>query len=195
MFPANKTKIVCTMGPACASPQVMEKMLLAGMNVARLNFSHGTFDEHARIIRDLRGAAQRTGKRLAIMADLSGPKIRIGELGSEPVQLAPGASFELTSEHIVGDATRASVTFEPLVRAVRPGQQLDLNDGIIQLEVIRAEPPRIACRVVVGGELRSRKGLNLPGIDLGVSAFTPRDRDCLRFALEHGQTPAREPYS
>ena len=186
MFPANKTKIVCTMGPACASPQVMEKMLLAGMNVARLNFSHGTFDEHARIIRDLRGAAQRTGKRLAIMADLSGPKIRIGELGSEPVQLAPGASFELTSEHIVGDATRASVTFEPLVRAVRPGQQLYLNDGIIQLEVIRAEPPRIACRVVVGGELRSRKGLNLPGIDLGVSAFTPRDRDCLRFALEHG---------
>lgn len=185
MFPGNKTKIVCTMGPACASPSVMEKMLLAGMNVARLNFSHGTFDEHAGTIRELRGAAQRTGKRIAIMADLSGPKIRIGELEA-PIQLAPGASFELTSEDIVGDATRASVTFEPLVRAVRPGQQLYLNDGTIQLEVIRVEPPRIACRVVVGGELRSRKGLNLPGIDLGVSAFTPHDRDCLQFALEHG---------
>jgi pyruvate kinase len=183
---ANKTKIVCTIGPACAAPTVMEKMLLAGMNVARLNFSHGTFEEHARVIADLRSAAQRTGKRLAIMADLSGPKIRIGELSSEPVQLVAGASFELTSEEIVGDVTRASVSFEPLTRAVRPGQQLFLNDGTIQLEVVRADPPRISCRVVVGGELRSRKGLNLPGIDLGVSAFTPYDRRCLELALEHG---------
>ena len=170
MFPANKTKIVCTMGPACSAPPVMEKMLLAGMNVARLNFSHGTFDEHARVIADLREAAQRTGKRVAIMADLSGPKIRIGKLASEPVQLVSGASFELTSAEIVGDVTRATVTFEHLPRAVRPGQQLYLNDGTIQLEVLRAEPPRILCRVVVGGELRSRKGLNLPGIDLGVGA-------------------------
>ncbi len=186
MLPANKTKIVCTMGPACSAPAVMEKMLLAGMNVARLNFSHGTFDEHAKVIADLRGAAERTGRRLAIMADLSGPKIRIGKLATEPVQLAVGASFELTSEDIVGDATRATVTFEALPRAVRAGQQLYLNDGTIQLEVVRAEPPRILCRVVVGGELRSRKGLNLPGIDLGVSAFTPRDLRCLEFALEHG---------
>jgi len=186
MFPANKTKIVCTMGPACSAPPVMEKMLLAGMNVARLNFSHGTFDEHARVIADLREAAQRTGKRVAIMADLSGPKIRIGKLASEPVQLVSGASFELTSAEIVGDVTRATVTFEHLPRAVRPGQQLYLNDGTIQLEVLRAEPPRILCRVVVGGELRSRKGLNLPGIDLGVGAFTPQDRRCLEFALGHG---------
>ena len=99
MFPANKTKIVCTIGPASASPAVMEKMLLAGMNVARLNFSHGSFDEHARVIADLRAVAQRTGKRVAIMADLSGPKIRIGEL-AEPVELAPGASFELTCQQL-----------------------------------------------------------------------------------------------
>ncbi len=185
-LPPNKTKIVCTIGPASDSPEVMEKMLMAGMNVARLNFSHGDFSGHERVIRNLRAAARSTGRRLAIMADLPGPKMRIGQLEKEPLQLKPGDLFTLTSEDIVGDANRVSVSFSKLPRVVKPGVTLYLNDGLIQLEVEKVEGNDVQCRVVVGGELRSRKGLNLPGIDLGISAFTDHDRNCMKFALENG---------
>jgi pyruvate kinase len=164
----------------------MEKMLLAGMNVARLNFSHGDFSGHARVILDLRKAARATGRRLAIMADLPGPKMRIGQLEKEPIELKPGDSFILTSEEIVGTAGRVSVSFAELPQVVGPGATLYLNDGLIQLETEKVEGNDVICRVVVGGELRSRKGLNLPGIDLGISAFTDHDRACLKFALENG---------
>jgi pyruvate kinase len=164
----------------------MEKMLLAGMNVARLNFSHGDFSGHERVIRNLRAAARATGKRLAIMADLPGPKMRIGQLEKEPVELRPGDRFTLTSEETVGNAGRVSVSFTKLPRVVQPGATLYLNDGLIQLETEKVEGNDVVCRVVVGGELRSRKGLNLPGIDLGISAFTDHDRACMKFALENG---------
>jgi pyruvate kinase len=182
----NKTKIVCTIGPASKSRQVMEQMLLAGMNVARLNFSHGDFESHKKVIDTLRSASRATGRRVAIMADLSGPKVRIGKLKEEPVELKVGDVFTLTTEEIVGDVTRASVSFSRLVKAVKPGDALFLNDGFIQLEVARVQGEEVQCKVVVGGELRSRKGLNLPGIDLGISAFTEWDRECLRFAMEQG---------
>jgi len=185
-LPLNKTKIVCTIGPASDSPAVMEKMLLAGMNVARLNFSHGDFSSHERVILNLRAAARATGRRLAIMADLPGPKMRIGQLEKEPVELKPGDSFTLTSEETVGTAGRVSVSFAELPHVVRPGATLYLNDGLIQLETEKVEGNDVVCRVLVGGELRSRKGLNLPGIDLGISAFTDHDRACLKFALENG---------
>ncbi|MEW6669753.1 MAG: pyruvate kinase [Thermodesulfobacteriota bacterium] len=185
-LPANKTKIVCTIGPASESQAIMEQMLLAGMNVARLNFSHGDFGGHQKVIRNLRAASRSTGRRLAILADLSGPKMRIGSLKQEPMDLKPGDSFTLTTQEILGDAERVSVSFARLPRAVKPGDTLYLNDGFIQLDVIRVEGEDVHCKVVVGGELRSRKGLNLPGIDLGITAFTDRDRECLRFALEQG---------
>ena len=185
-LPQNKTKLVCTIGPASESHQVMEQMLLAGMNVARLNFSHGEFESHKRVIDTLRSASRATGRRVAIMADLSGPKMRIGRLKEEPVELKAGDSFTLTTEQIVGDASRAAVSFSRLPEAVKPGDALYLNDGFIQLEVLKVTGGNVSCKVVVGGELRSRKGLNLPGIDLGISAFTDRDRECLRFALEQG---------
>jgi pyruvate kinase len=185
-LPANKTKIVCTIGPASESRQVMERMLLSGMNVARLNFSHGDFAGHKQVIENLRAASSATGRRVAIMADLSGPKMRIGELKEEPLELKPGDSFILTTEEILGDARRASVSFSRLAKTVKPGETLSMNDGFIQLEVTRVERDDVHCKVVVGGELRSRKGLNLPGIDLGISAFTDRDRECLAFALEQG---------
>jgi pyruvate kinase len=185
-LPTNKTKIVCTIGPACSSAAVMEQMIRAGMNVARLNFSHGDFAGHRKVIENLRAAARTVGRRVAIMADLPGPKMRIGQLATEPVELKPGEAFTLTTEDIVGDAGRASVTFSRLPQAVKPGNTLFLNDGYIQLEVTRVEGKDVHCRVVVGGELRSRKGLNLPGIDLGISAFTARDRECLTFAMEQG---------
>lgn len=185
-LPKSKTKIICTIGPASESQPVMERMLLAGMNVARLNFSHGDFESHQRIIDTLRAASRATGRRLAIMADLSGPKMRIGKLKEEPVELVAGDLFTLTTEEILGDVRGASVSFSRLPKAVRPGDALYLNDGFIQLEVMQVEGVEVHCKVVVGGELRSRKGLNLPGIDLGITAFTERDRECLRFAMEQG---------
>jgi pyruvate kinase len=185
-LPTNKTKIVCTIGPASESPDVLERMIRAGMNVARLNFSHGDFETHKTVIGGIRESARAVGRRVAIMADLPGPKMRIGQLSREPVELKPGNTFTLTTEEIVGDSERASVTFARLPRAVKAGDALFLNDGFIQLEVVGVAGNEVHCRVVVGGELRSRKGLNLPGIDLGVGAFTERDQACLKFALENG---------
>jgi pyruvate kinase len=183
-LPEQKTKIVATIGPASDSRAVIEAMIQAGMNVARINFAHGDFDSHKRVIDNLRAAAQAVGKRIAIMADLPGPKMRIGRLASEPVELQPGASFTLTTQAIIGDAKRVSVSFSRLPQALRPGDTLFLNDGLIQLETITVEGREVTCRVLVGGELRSHKGLNLPGIDLGISAFTDHDRTCLKFACE-----------
>jgi pyruvate kinase len=181
-----KTKIVCTIGPASESPGVMKQMIQAGMNVARLNFSYGDFETHKKVIGNLRTAAESLGRRIAIMADLPGPKMRIGKFVSEPVNLNPGDHFTLTTDDVVGDKSRVSVSFARLPQAVKPGNTLFLNDGYIQLEVTRVTGNDVMCTVQVGGELRSRKGLNLPGIDLGMSAFTERDRECLKFALENG---------
>jgi pyruvate kinase len=185
-LPAQKTKIVCTIGPASESPEVMKQMIEAGMNVARLNFSHGEFAAHKKVIDNLRAAAASIGRRIAIMADLSGPKMRIGKISPEPVELKIGDPFTLTTEEIIGDQSRVSVSFDRLPQAVKRGDTLFLNDGYIQLEVKEVKGKDVICTVLVGGELRSRKGLNLPGIDLGISAFTKRDHECLRFALENG---------
>jgi len=182
----HKTKIVCTIGPASESPEILRSMLRAGMAVARLNFSHGDQAWHKTVIGNLRQAASAEGKRVAIMADLPGPKMRIGELAEEPIELKPGDPFTLTTDEIVGDRRRVSVSFPRLPAVVKPGDALFLNDGIIRLEVVRASGRDVECRVLVGGELRSRKGLNLPGLELGLSAFTENDRECLRFALENG---------
>jgi pyruvate kinase len=185
-LPTHKTKIVCTIGPASESAEIMEQMIRAGMNVARLNFSHGDFAGHKRVIENLRAASLATGQRVAVLADLPGPKIRIGQLATEPIELQPGNPFTLTTQEAVGDASGASVSLARLPQVVKPGDILFLNDGLIQLEVVTARATDVTCRVLVGGELRSRKGLNLPGIDLGVSAFTDQDSHCLKFALEQG---------
>ncbi len=183
---ANKTKIICTIGPASESREVMVQMIQAGMNVARLNFSHGEFSAHKRVIENLRAASLSAGRRIAIMADLSGPKMRIGKIDPEPVELRQGEAFTLTTDDIVGDKNRVSVSFRGLPQSVKPGDTLFLNDGYIQLEVVDIKGNDVLCTVRVGGELRSRKGLNLPDIDLGISAFTERDHDCMKFALENG---------
>ncbi len=186
MLPAHKTKIVATIGPASESPDMLERLIRAGMNVARLNFSHGDFHGHAERIARIRAAARVTGQRVAIMADLPGPKMRIGTLDPEPIALLPGDRFVLTTEDIVGTARRVSMSFDRLPQVVKPGDRLFLNDGLVQLTVERATGTDVECVVAVGGELRSRKGLNIPGIDLGISAFTEHDRACLEFALQHG---------
>ena len=185
-LPACKTKIVCTIGPASFKPEIMRDMLEAGMNVARLNFSHGEFETHAQVIRDLRLTAEEQGKELAIMADLPGPKIRIGRIPDQPIDLEIGQSLTLTTEGVAGTTERISVSFDRLPQAVRTGDLLYINDGLIQLAVERVVGRDVHCDVVVGGKLHSRKGLNLPGIDLGIQVFTDRDRECLAFALEQG---------
>lgn len=185
-MPPNKTKIVCTIGPACQSQTVMKRMILAGMNVARLNFSHGNHESHSQVIESLRATAAATGKRLAIMADLPGPKIRIGQFEREPIELLPNERFTLTTKDISGDDTRVSVTFKELPAVVNRGHLLFINDGLLQLEVQEVSGPDVHCRVLVGGELLSRKGLNLPGIKLGIRAFTEMDHTWLKFAAEHG---------
>ncbi|PYI73384.1 MAG: pyruvate kinase [Verrucomicrobia bacterium] len=185
-LPAHKTKIVATIGPASESPEMLARLIRAGLDVARLNFSHGRPAKHAEVIQCIRDAARETGRRVAIMADLPGPKLRLGKIDPEPIQLLPGARFTLTSEDIVGDAQRASTSFQQLPRVVRPRDRIFVNDGLVQLVVDHIAGNDVECRVVVGGELRSRKGVNLPGINLGISAFTEHDRACLEFALKEG---------
>jgi pyruvate kinase len=185
-LPKNKTKIVATIGPASEAPEMLERLIRAGLNVARLNFSHGDFASHAEHIRRIRSAAEAVGRRVAIMADLPGPKMRIGKIEPEPIQLHSGENFTLTPEEITGTPQRVSVSFKRLPEVVKPGDRLFLNDGLVQLTVERVAGSEVHCKVSVGGELRSKKGLNLPGIALGISAFTPHDRACLEFALQQG---------
>jgi pyruvate kinase len=182
----HKTKITATIGPASASPAVMERMIRAGMDVARLNFSHGAFEDHRRNIENLRAAATATGRAVAIMGDLSGPKIRLGTIAGEPIELEAGQPFTLTTEEITGGPTRAFVSFPRLPQVVKSGDHLFVNDGLVQLDVENTAGNEVRCRVAVGGEIRSRKGVNLPGLDLGIPAFTEHDRRCLEFALRHG---------
>ena len=186
ILPDHKTKIVATIGPASNSPEILERLIRAGMNIARLNFSHGNFDEHAEVIARIRAASRATGRRVAIMGDLPGPKMRLGTIDPDPIHPEAGSAFTLTSEEIIGSSRRVSMSFEPLPRVVKPGDRLFLNDGLVQLLVDQVEGKEVHCTVAVGGELRSRKGLNLPRINLGISAFTDHDRKCLAFALACG---------
>jgi pyruvate kinase len=186
LLPDHKTKIVATIGPASESPEMLERLIRAGLNVARLNFSHGDFSGHAERIARIRAAGRITGRRVAIMADLPGPKIRLGRIEPEPIELQAGDRFILTSEDVIGTRDRVSMNFERLPAVVKSGDQLFLNDGLVQLTIERVAGRDVHCMVVAGGELWSRKGLNLPGIDLGISAFTDHDRVCLEFALEQG---------
>ncbi len=185
-LPLKKTKIVCTIGPASESRETLEAMIRSGMDVARLNFAHGDLDSHRRTIEQIRAAASTVGQRVSIMGDLPGPKIRIGRLADELVELERSQSFILQAEEVVGDSHRASLSFGGLPAAVVPGDRIFVNDGFIELEVREVRGQEVHCRVVVGGELRSHKGVNLPGIDLGISAFTEHDRELLEFASEQG---------
>ena len=185
-LPIQKTKIVATIGPASDSAEMLERLIRAGMNVARLNFSHGDFTGHGSHISRIRAAERATGRRVAIMADLPGPKMRVGKIEPEPIHLRPGQAFTLTTDPVVGNTERVSMSFERLPQAVKPGNRLFLNDGLVQLVVERVAGNDVVCTVAVGGELRSKKGLNLPGIKLGIGAFTEHDRACLEFALSNG---------
>ena len=181
------SKIVCTIGPASRSPRIIQQLLRAGMDVARLNFSHGTHEEHAQSIAMLRAAAIEREKPIAILADLQGPKIRTGALaGGGPVMLRAGQEFVITTARILGDSTRVNTTFTPLPREVHKGDRILLSDGLIALRVEQVRGANVICEVVNGGALGEHKGINLPGVKLRVPALTPKDRADLKFALKHG---------
>ena len=183
-FPAKKTRIVATLGPASSSPERLEQLIEAGLNVARINFAHGDLDGHRAVIQSLRAIARRMGRRVAIMGDLPGPKMRIGKLRTEPIHLVRGQPFTLRAGDEVGDQHGAAMEFAGLAQAVKPGDNIYLNDGYVQLRVERVDGDAVQTTVVAGGELRSHKGVNFPGIDLGISAFTAEDREFLAFAAE-----------
>jgi pyruvate kinase len=181
------SKIVCTIGPETRSPRMIEKLIRAGMDVARLNFSHGSHEEHAQTFAMLRSAAEKHRKPLAILADLQGPKIRTGALaGGGKVLLQTGQQFTITTARILGDSTRVSTVFLPLPREVKRGNRILLSDGLIELRVQAVKGREVICRVVNGGLLGENKGINLPGVKLRVPALTAKDRADLRFALAHG---------
>ena len=182
----RRTKIVCTIGPASRSPRMIERMMRAGLDVARLNFSHSSHADHARSIAHLRETSRRLGKPIAILADLQGPKIRTGALaGGGPVTLRTGQRFVITTARVLGDSTRVSTTFRPLPREVRKGDRILLSDGLIELRVQGVRGAEVSCEVVNGGELGEHKGINLPGVHLRVPALTVKDRADLAFALAH----------
>jgi pyruvate kinase len=181
------SKIVCTIGPASSSPRIIKKLLEAGMDVARLNFSHGTHEDHAENIRLLRSAASAMKKTIAILADLQGPKIRTGVLaGGGPVLLRTGQEFTITTAKVLGDSTRVSTVFEPLPREVKKGDRILLSDGLIELRAKEVRRSQVICQVVNGGALGENKGINLPGVKLRVPALTAKDKADLKFALAAG---------
>jgi pyruvate kinase len=181
----NKTKIICTIGPASRSPEMLEKLMEAGMNVARLNFSHGTLEEHAKTIKDIRDVSTRLSRHVAILQDLAGPKIRTGAMANGTVTLENGQAFTLTNRDVPGDDHEVGLTYPDLPVNVRAGDALLLADGLLELEVVSTSEHDIRCKVIAGGPLGSNKGINLPGRSINAPILTEKDRRDLEFGLAH----------
>src|SRR6516225_9865867 len=182
----RRTKIVCTIGPSSDSEEMIARLIAAGMNVARLNFSHGTTDYQRDLVRKVKRVRKALNKPVAILQDLQGPKIRIGVIESGFVTLQPGQEFVLTAKTVAGDGTRASVSLASLPHEVKVQHPILLADGNIELRVEKIAPPDIHCRVIVGGLLSSHKGINLPGSDVHVDSLTKKDRADIVVGLEEG---------
>jgi pyruvate kinase len=181
----RKSKIVCTIGPAADSPEMMKKLLEAGMNVARLNFSHGTHEEHDARIEKLRQAAKETKKALAIMLDTKGPEIRTGYIQGDRVLLKQNSRVRLTTEEIKGDEKRFSVNNSQLPQVVAPGNMIMIADGMLQLKVLATTDTEIECEVIIGGELGNQKNVNVPGVKLDLPALTEKDIKDIHFGIDH----------
>jgi len=182
----RRTKIICTIGPASDSEAMITRLVHAGMNVARLNFSHGTHEYHRTLIRRIKRVRKALNQPIAILQDLQGPKIRIGIIKDRFVQLRPDQEYILTADRVEGNGSRASVSLKSLPDEVKPGHAILLADGNIELRVERVAPPEIHCRVIVGGLLSSHKGVNLPASHVRVKSFTAKDRRDLDFGLAEG---------
>ncbi len=182
---SHGTKVVATIGPASDSEKVLERLLAAGMDVARINFSHGARTDHGRLIARLRSVARRADAPLAILQDLQGPKIRVGRL-AHPVHLVPGHEVILTTRRVIGGAERIPIAFPRFTGLVRRGQRILLRDGMIELLALGRAGQEVRCRVVEGGVLDSHQGVNLPGVPLRGPSLTPKDLADLRYGLRAG---------
>jgi pyruvate kinase len=182
----RRTRIVCTIGPASRDLGTLRKLVQAGMDVARLNFSHGTHEEHAAVIRAIREGESEWGHPVTIIQDLQGPKIRLGNFVGGRAMLMAGEPFVLTDERVEGTTARASLDHPELLAALKPGDQIWMDDGAIQLAVERVEAREARCRVTAGGVVSDHKGVVLPGLPLPLSCLTAKDKDDLRFGIEHG---------
>jgi pyruvate kinase len=182
----RRAKIVCTLGPASSTVDQIGALVEAGMDCARLNFSHGEHAAHAAVALAVREVAARAGRPLAILADLSGPKMRVGRFAEGPIELVPGRPFVLTAQDVPGDASRVSVTYKPLPRDVKKGDVILLDDGLLTLVVERVDGDDVHTVVEVGGTLSNNKGLNLPGAHLSAPALTEKDKRDLAFAVTLG---------
>ncbi len=182
----TKTKIVATIGPASRDPEILAALMEAGLDVCRLNFSHGTHEEHATAIADIRRVAKAGGHVVAILQDLAGPKIRTGDMADGTVLLVPGEEIVLTTRKVPGDAQEVGLTWAGLPRCLEPGDAVLLADGAMELEVITADDVNARCKVVIGGELGSHKGVNLPSRTIDAPILSKKDREDLAFGLEQG---------
>jgi pyruvate kinase len=186
--PLRRTKIVATIGPATSKPEVLRELILAGATTLRLNFSHGTHDDHQRSIRLIRQTSFELNQPVGILQDLQGPKIRLGRFEKDSIVLKDGDPFILTSHIMEGNQTMSSITYEPLAREVPEGATILLDDGRVEMRVEKVDPAagELYCRTVVGGKLSNNKGVNFPGVCLSVKALTDKDRKDLMFGLDRG---------
>jgi pyruvate kinase len=180
-----KTKIICTLGPASQSVEQLVELIHAGMDVARLNFSHGTHEDHLSSIKNVREASKITGEYITILQDLCGPKIRTGKLQNKFIELKEGATFTFTIDEIMGDEHRVTTTYRELPDDVQAGDIVLLDDGKMSLRVVTKTAKDVECTVVNGGILNENKGMNLPGIKLSTPSLTEKDKDDLKFGLAH----------
>ena len=181
----RKTKIVCTLGPASDSEEIIEKLILSGMDAARFNFSHGTHESHLALLTRFKHVRDNLGRPVATILDTKGPEIRIRSFGCGRVTLEEGAEFTLTTRQVDGDAGIVSVTYENLHNELTPGCHILVDDGLVDLEVEEISGQDIRCKVVTGGELSSNKSINIPGVHIQLPALTDKDKEDLRFGVEN----------
>ncbi|MCD6290743.1 MAG: pyruvate kinase, partial [Anaerolineae bacterium] len=180
-----RTKIVCTIGPASRDPEMLAQLIEAGMDVARLNFSHGDHATHEETIRRIRAAAEKVGHPVGILMDLQGPRLRVGEMPTGGIRLEPGTTVVLSPSIEVGEPGRIPVQFAELPQAVHPGDRILIDDGLLELRVRGVDGDEITCKVVTGGILTSHKGMNLPNVSLDIPSITEKDKEDLQFAVAH----------
>ncbi len=183
----RRTKIVATIGPASNSRSMLEKLVEAGMNVARLNFSHGSYEEHVEVIRSIRSISRTMNRPVAILLDLQGPKIRVGRLeNGEPVRLKRNQPFAITNRDMAGTAAMVSTTYRQLISDVHKGDTVLLDDGLIRLQVEKVRKDTVECRVINGGWLKEKKGINLPGVNVSAPSLTDKDKRDVNFGIQNG---------
>ncbi len=184
-FPEKRTKIIATLGPSSNTAEIIETLIRNGVDIVRLNFSHGTHEEHARLISIVREISSKLGRPIGILQDLQGPKIRVGEIKDGEIFLKDGSHITITTEPALGTPESISTTYQALPQDVSPGDKILLDDGLLELRVLEVKEREVLCEVVHGGKLSSHKGINLPGIKLSTPSLTEKDKIDLQFGLEH----------